>query len=369
MNAGDNTAPGPDTGVADATGSGEGGRVHATSRADVTAHADAAKHVDVTAHTDAANHVGATNHTAAANRAGQAASHSHSPDAFRLDRPSIRTSFDRASAQYDAAAVLQARVNDELMSRLELFKFQPQVILDLGTGTGQGAEELKRRYRRALVVALDMAPGMLREAQRRQHLFRRFERVCADAMRLPFADSSVDVVFSSLMLQWCDPLDVTFAEVRRVLKPEGFFAFSTFGPDTLKELRAAWAEADGYNHVNQFVDMHDVGEALVRAGLVEPVLDVDRIQLTYSDTLGLMRDLKTIGAHNVTEGRSRGLMGRARLARVQAAYETYRRDGRLPATYEVSYGATWGASGRAGAPAIGGEVRISPNAIRRSAPR
>ena len=206
---------------------------------------------------------------------------------------------------------------------------------------------------------------MLREAQRRQHLFRRFERVCADAMRLPFADSSVDVVFSSLMLQWCDPLDVTFAEIRRVLKPDGFFAFSTFGPDTLKELRAAWAEADGYNHVNQFVDMHDVGEALVRAGLVEPVLDVDRIQLTYTDTLGLMRDLKAIGAHNVTEGRSRGLMGRARLARMQAAYETYRRDGRLPATYEVIYGATWGAAGRAGAPAVGGEVRISPNAIRR----
>ncbi len=285
--------------------------------------------------------------------------------AFRLDRPSIRTAFDRASVSYEEAAVLQARVNEELMTRLELFKFQPQVVLDLGSGTGRGAEELKRRYRRALVVALDMAPGMLREAQRRQHLFRRFERICADAMRLPFADSSVDVVFSSLMLQWCDPLDLAFAEVRRVLKPEGFFAFSTLGPDTLEELRAAWAEADGYNHVNQFVDMHDVGEALVRAGLVEPVLDVDRVQLTYTDTFGLMRDLKAIGAHNVTEGRSRGLMGRGRLARMQAAYEPFRRDGRLPATYEVIYGATWGAAGRAGAPAIGGEVRISPNAIRR----
>jgi malonyl-CoA O-methyltransferase len=290
-------------------------------------------------------------------------------DAFRLDRPGIRASFDRASARYEAAAVLQGRVNEELMGRLEFFKFQPRVVLDLGAGTGRGAEELKRRYRRALVVAVDMAPGMLREAQRRQHLFRRFERVCADAMRLPFADSSVDVVFSSLMLQWCDPLDVTFAEVRRVLKPEGFFAFSTFGPDTLKELRASWAEADGYNHVNQFVDMHDVGEALVRAGLMEPVLDVDRIQLTYTDTLALMKDLKAIGAHNVTAGRSRGLMGRARLARVQAAYEAYRRDGRLPATYEVIYGATWGAAGRAGAPVVGGEVRISPSAIRRAGPR
>jgi malonyl-CoA O-methyltransferase len=287
-------------------------------------------------------------------------------DAFQLDRPSIRTSFDRASSRYDAAAVLQARVNTELLERLEFFKFQPQVVLDLGTGTGRGAEALKSRYRRSLVVALDMAPGMLHEARRRQHLFRRFERVCADAMRLPFADSSVDVVFSSLMLQWCDPLDIAFTEIRRVLKPEGFFAFSTFGPDTLKELRASWAEVDGYNHVNQFVDMHDVGEALVRAGLMEPVLDVDRIQLTYSDTLSLMRDLKTIGAHNVTAGRPRSLMGRSRLTALQSAYEKYRRDGRLPATYEVIYGATWGAAGRRGSSARDGEVRIAPSEIKRS---
>jgi len=102
-------------------------------------------------------------------------SHDPGPDAFRLDRPGIRASFDRASAHYEAAAVLQARVNEELMSRLELFKFQPRVVLDLGTGTGRGAEELKRRYRRALVVAVDMAPGMLREAQRRKIARRRQE--------------------------------------------------------------------------------------------------------------------------------------------------------------------------------------------------
>jgi malonyl-CoA O-methyltransferase len=185
-------------------------------------------------------------------------------------------------------------------------------------------------------------------------------------MRLPFVDSSVDIVFSSLMLQWCDPVDVVLAEVRRVLKPDGFFAFSTFGPDTLKELRAAWAEVDGYNHVNQFVDMHDIGEALVRAGLVEPVLDVDRVQLAYSDTLALMRELKTIGAHNVTAGRSRGLMGRKRLARVQAAYECFRRDGQLPATYEVIYGVAWGAAGRRGASLHGNEVRIAPSEIKRT---
>jgi malonyl-CoA O-methyltransferase len=292
---------------------------------------------------------------------------------FRLDRPDVRASFDRASATYEAAAVLQARVADELLERLEPFNFKPSVVLDLGAGTGRMTAELKKRYRRALVVALDLAPGMLREARRHQQFFRRFERVCGDAMRLPVADASVDVVISSLMLQWCDPPDQALAEVRRVLKPDGFFAFSTFGPDTLRELRSSWMEADGTthpdNHVNHFIDMHDVGDALVRAGLAEPVLDVDRVQLTYPDALALMRDLKAIGAHNITAGRPRGLIGRERLRRVQNAYEAFRRDGQLPATYEVVYGAAWGMAGRRAAVMVGGEARISPAAIRRRGER
>jgi malonyl-CoA O-methyltransferase len=289
--------------------------------------------------------------------------------AFRLDRPQVRASFERASATYEAAAVLQARVADELLERLGPFDFKPSVVLDLGAGTGRMTSELKKRYRRALVIALDLSPGMLREARRHQQLFRRFERVCGDAMQLPIADASVDVVISSLMLQWCDPPDQAFAEIRRVLKPDGFFSFSTFGPDTLGELRSAWAEADGatnnHNHVNHFIDMHDLGDALVRAGLSEPVLDVDRIQLSYPDAVALMRDLKAIGAHNVTAGRPRGLVGRTRLRRMQDAYEAFRSDGRLPATYEVVYAAAWGAAGRRASAMVGGEARIPPGAIRR----
>lgn len=290
--------------------------------------------------------------------------------AFRIQRQEVRASFDRASATYEAAAVLQARVSDELLTRLEPFDFKPAVVVDLGAGTGRMTGELKKRYRRSLVVAIDLASGMLHEARRHQQFLRRFERVCGDAMRLPLADASVDVLVSSLMLQWCDPPDQAFAEIRRVLKPEGFVAFSTFGPDTLRELRSAWAEADGaeqaYNHVNQFTDMHDVGDAVVRAGLSEPVLDVDRMQLTYPDALALMRDLKAIGAHNVTAGRPRGLVGRARMQRMQQAYETFRRDGRLPATYEIVYGVAWGGAGRPARGVVGGEVRIAPGSIRRS---
>ena len=225
---------------------------------------------------------------------------------------------------------------------------------------------MKRIYPDANVVALDFAPGMLRAAQHYlDDQLIRFERICADALRLPFADSSADLIYSSLMLQWCDPLHIAFAEVRRVLKPGGLFMFSTFGPDTLIELRAAWAAADGGVHVNRFLDMHDIGDAAMQAGLSEPVLDVERIQLTYADARSLMRDLKAIGARNVAAARSRGLTSRARLQRMEEAYEFWRHDGRLPATYEVVYGTAWGSEARAGAKVVEGEVLISPTEIGR----
>lgn len=286
-------------------------------------------------------------------------------DSFQLDKAAIRAAFDRASRGYEAAAVLQSRVADELLSRLEPFDFQPSVVLDLGSGTGRATARLKQRYRRSLIIAMDLAPGMLRQAARHQHLFRRFERVCADAACIPLQAASVDIVFSNLMLQWCDPLDHALAEVRRVLKPQGFLAFSTFGPDTLRELRSAWAEVDGHNHVNRFLDMHDVGDALMRAGLQEPVLDVDRTQLTYDDALGVMRDLKSIGARNVTAGRPRSLLGRAHLQGVTTAYEAFRQNGKLPATYEVVYGAAWGSAGRPATTPQGGEVSVPLSNIRR----
>jgi malonyl-CoA O-methyltransferase len=295
---------------------------------------------------------------------------SGSEGAFQLDVGQLRASFERASAGYEAAARLQARVSAELLERLGELRLSPRVVLDLGSGTGHVTRRLKHHYPRALVIALDIAPGMLREARRHQQLWRRFARVCADARRLPLGDACVDLVFSSLMLQWCEPLDAALAEVRRVLTPSGFFAFSTLGPDTLRELREAWAQADGgddgHNHVNRFLDVRDVGDAAARTGLIEPVLDVDRLELSYPDTLALMRDLKAIGAHNVTAGRARALTGKARLARMQAAYERSRRDGRLPATYEVIYGAAWGAAGRPAAVSVHGEAHIAPGSIRRT---
>ena len=287
---------------------------------------------------------------------------------FHLDRARLRASFERASGSYEAAASLQARVAAELLQRLELLRFSPGVVLDLGSGTGRITRELKRRYPRARVIALDIAPGMLREARRHQRPWRRFDRVCGDALRLPLRDGSIDLIFSNLMLQWCEPLAAALSEARRVLAPGGFLSFSTFGPATLYELRTAWAEADGYNHVNHFPDMHELGDGLVRAGLMEPVLDADRFEVGYLDVLTLMRDLKAIGAHNVTAGRPRALAGRERLTRVQRAYEAFRRDEGLPATYEVIYGASWGAAGRPASAQVEGVVRIAPGSIRRNRP-
>jgi malonyl-CoA O-methyltransferase len=284
---------------------------------------------------------------------------------FELGRRNVQRSFSRAADGYDATAVLQARVRDELVSRLELVRVEPEVVLDLGTGTGNALPALRARYGASRLVALDVAPGMLARVAEQHASVPGVDLVCADAARLPLRDRSVGLIVSNLMLQWCNDPDLVFNECRRVLRDGGLLSFSTFGPDTLFELRRAWSAADSATHVNRFIDMHDLGDAMLRAGFAEPVMDVDRCTLTYADAPGLMRDLKAIGAHNVNAGRARGLTGRATLARMIDAYEQFRSDGRLPATYEIVYGHAWAANRpeHAGGPA--GEVRIPLSRIGR----
>lgn len=266
---------------------------------------------------------------------------------YRIDKHQARLAFERAAASYDAAAALQSEVGRRLLERLDLIRFRPGHILDLGAGTGEFSAALLRRYRRAEVVALDLALNMLCRARARGGWFRKPVCICADAERLPFAAHRFDFIFSNLTLQWCQDLEALFTELQRVLAPGGLLLFTSFGPDTLLELRRSWEAVDGYTHVNAFIDMHNVGDALVRTHWAEPVMDVERITVTYREVRTLMQDLKHIGAHNVTAGRPRGLTGPRRLRRLEQAYEHFRRDGVLPASYEIVYGHAWAPGGGA----------------------
>jgi len=278
-----------------------------------------------------------------------------------IDKRRARLSFERSAATYDQVAVLQREIADRILERLDYIRLEPRLVLDLGAGTGYAAQGLLNRYPKSRVVALDFALAMLQRARRRGGWLRRPVPLCADAEQLPLADASVDLLFSNLTLQWCNDLGRVFQEFLRVLRPGGLLMFSTFGPDTLRELRAAWATVDGYSHVSPFPDMHDVGDALVGAGAADAVMDAERLTLTYPEADRLMQALKTLGAQNATTGRSRGCTGKGRLQAMRLAYEELRVDGSLPASYEVVYGHAWAPQQRK----LADGVAIPLEAIRR----
>jgi malonyl-CoA O-methyltransferase len=272
-----------------------------------------------------------------------------------MNKRAIRAAFDRAAAGYDQAAFLQQEVARRLDERLEVMRIEPERILDAGCGTGYAFPLLKARYPKARMIGLDLAYNMLVQARIRHGPAGGWRRwlsplaprpsplayLCADLERLPLKKDSLDLVWSNLTLQWVGDLEGCFREVHRVIRPGGLFAFSTFGPDTLKELRQAFAGLDGYAHVNRFTDLHDIGDMLVHAGFAQPVMEMEYLTLTYTDLKALMRELKAIGADTVLQGRRPGLMGRRLWQRLSDNYERLRRDGRLPATFEVIYGHAW----------------------------
>ena len=318
-----------------------------------------------------------------------------------LDRQAIGRAFGRASASYDSVATIQAVARDELLSRLSHFKTTPDVVLDLGAGTGLAGESLRNHFPKAAVIGIDLALPMLQYARERvrgsrsswqriqdrlEHAFgdafgrvfgagnaRRTGWIAADASALPLASSSVQVVFSNLMLQWCMPPDQTLAEVRRVLVPDGVFLFSTFGPSTLRELREAWASVDEYPHVNEFIDMHDLGSALTRAGFSEPVLDIDRMTQEFTRVQVLLKDLKELGANNSLLERRRSLTGKSRLNKMLDFYHQH--NGKR-ASWEIIYGSAFASNSnvttnaRADTDSAGrsSETRIPLEAIKRKSP-
>lgn len=266
---------------------------------------------------------------------------------FELDKMQVRRAFSRAAQNYDATAVLQREVCSRMLERLQYIRLQPARILDAGSGTGWGTRQLMMKYPAAQMIALDIAIGMLQSARGQaswwQKIFsgQKSALLCADVEALPVVSNSLDLVWSNLAVQWCNDLPATIIDLHRVLKVDGLLMFSTFGPDTLKELRLAFNGVDQHNHLNRFTDMHDIGDMLTHGGFAEPVMDMEYITLTYNDVRSVLYDLKHIGAQNATTGRGMGLMGKNAWASLVENYERQRCDGKLPATFEVIYGHAW----------------------------
>ena len=280
------------------------------------------------------------------------------PDSGTPDPRAVRRHFARAATTYDDSAVLQREIAARLADRLDVVKLAPTAVLDAGCGTGDAQAELAARYPSARYVGLDVALPMLGAARskaslRRSALARIFATfagrraageprfVCGDMAAMPFAAGTFDLVWSNLALQWVGDLPGALAEMSRVLAVDGLALFTTFGPDTLKELRAAFSQVDGNVHVSHFIDMHDVGDMLVAAGFADPVMEMEIVTLTYDAAGAMLRDLKAIGATNASVARPRALMGRRRWERALAAIDAMRRDGRIAATFEVIYGHAW----------------------------
>ncbi len=260
----------------------------------------------------------------------------------RLDKLSVKKSFERAAKNYDRAAILQKEVLSRLLGRLEYIHHQPSTVIDIGCGTGLAVAGLRNRYPRSKITGLDLAFSMLQESKKHYGLLRRKRVVNADMEKMPFADCSFDLLFSNLALQWANDLGATLKEFARIASSGGLLMFATFGPGTLQALRESWSEVDQYPHVHQFIDMHDIGDALMASGFSQPVVDAENIRLEYGEFRQLLADLKNIGASNADKNRSRGLMTPAKLKRLEDCYRQLGYEqGKFIASYEVVYGHAW----------------------------
>ncbi|UST63673.1 malonyl-ACP O-methyltransferase BioC [Pseudomonas moraviensis] len=249
------------------------------------------------------------------------------------DKRQVAASFSRAAASYDSVAELQRDVGTQLLERLPA-GFVPSRWLDLGCGTGYFTRALASRFTRSSGVALDIAEGMLNHARPlggAEHF------IAGDAERLPLQDASLELIFSSLAVQWCADFEAVLGEAFRALKPGGIFAFASLCTGTLSELRESWQQVDGLVHVNRFREFARYEQLCAASGVRIVALENRPHVLHYPDVRSLTHELKALGAHNLNPGRPGGLTGRARILGLIEAYERFRQSSGLPATYQVVY--------------------------------
>jgi malonyl-CoA O-methyltransferase len=298
-----------------------------------------------------------------------------------LDKKAIIDGFNRASTSYDQHAILQREISSRLLERLEWIKIKPKVIIDLGGGTGDVAIHLAKRYPDAQIYMIDIAQQMLQIAKQKQSnkavlnnqsLFNKIKAkltnkkhnihyICGDAENIPIKNQKIDLIVSNLAIQWCQNTQQLFNDLQRILRPSGCLLFSTFGVDTLTELKQSWANVSSKPHVNNFTDMHELGDAMLLSGLDDPVMDSEIIVMEYTKLIDLFKDLKKIGAHNHLQQRSKSLTTKTTFKEMQLAYENFKlNNGKYPASYEVVYGHGWGKELKVGIKKFKKNTQVQP---------
>lgn len=281
-----------------------------------------------------------------------------------LDVAAVRRRVERAAATLDRHAVVQREVAERMLERLQYIRLDPRVVLDLGAATGATSVRLAGRYPKARVLALDTHPALLRQRPRLGLRRRRLPGLLAEPRALPLRDACVDLVFSNLLLASCTDPALVFAECQRVLRPGGVLLFSSLGPDTLSELRRSAPDALGYDPVHPFIDMHDLGDAMLKARFADPVVDMERLTLTYADLDGVFADLQGLGATNARRDRPRGLLTPRRLQRLRQACRMQVHGERLPVSVEVIQGHAWASADPVQQRQANGEVHVSLSGVR-----
>lgn len=273
----------------------------------------------------------------------------------------MRRRFERAAASFDDADFVHAVTREGLLARLQPLVVEASTVVDLGSATCSTSQALSKRFGRAHVISVDLAHNMLQRGRKKRAWFSRSSFVQATAAALPFSAQSIDVVFANLLLPWVDDPNQVFSEIARILRKGGVFAFATLGPDSLLEIRRAWSQVDNNAHVNHFLDMHDLGDGLVNAGFADPVLDVDRLSISYDNTEKMFADLTAVGGRNALRQRNHALVGKQHFRQMTEELQRSGTDGKITLDLELVFGHCWGAGPRMDAT----NYRIDANTIPR----